>query len=191
MLARLLISIRTGLLFIVLITGLTTAFTGVVLADEPAAADAAHIPTRLVISTINLDTTVVPVGWKPVVINGQTYGQWETADDLVGWHNLSARLDEGGNTVLAGHSDVYARVFQHLKNVNIGDTIVVFAGEQAHNYIVTDMILVQERGVSLQQRIDNAKLIAATGDERLTLITCAQPGATHRLIVIARPIPAG
>jgi LPXTG-site transpeptidase (sortase) family protein len=188
MLARLLTSIRTGTLFIILMTGLTIAFTGVVLADEPAATDASRIPTRLVISTINLDTPVIPVGWKPVVINGQTYGQWETADDQVGWHNLSARLDEVGNTVLAGHSDVHAKVFQNLKNVNIGDTIVVFAGEQANNYIIIEKFLVQEKGVSLQQRIDNAKWIAATDDERLTLITCAQPGATHRLVVIARPI---
>ena len=130
---------------------------------------------------------MIPVDRKVVVINGRPYKQWDTADNEVGWHNLSARPGQAGNTVLAGHSDVYAQVFRNLEAVKVGDEVIVRSGEQAYRYIVTARLLVQERGVSLQQRIKNARLIAPTDDERVTLITCANPGATHRLVVIALP----
>ena len=58
-----------------------------------------------------------------------------------------------------------------------------------YRYIITQKFLVREVGVPLETRIKNAQLIAPTQDERLTLVTCSQPGATHRLIVIARPAP--
>lgn len=157
------------------------------IAGEPASA--ADIPARLVIASIGLDSEIVPVGWQPVRVNGQTYGQWLAADNQVGWHNLSARLGRPGNTVLSGHSDVYARIFRDLWQVDIGDEITIFtaAAAQPHRYRITQKFLVREKGVSLETRIKNAQLIAPTPDERLTLITCARPGATHRLIVIARP----
>ena len=174
---------------IVFVVSLQLVFTGTALADEPARVDPG-VPSRLVISSIGLDSNIIPVGWEPIVVDGKTYGQWETAVDLVGWHNLSARLGSVGNTVLAGHSDVHAQIFKHLEEVNLNDVIIVFSGEQAHQYLVSEKFLVREKGASLEERIDNARWIAATEDERLTLVTCALSGATHRLIVIARPIPA-
>lgn len=174
---------------IVLIVGLFLAFPGIALADEPALVEPG-VPSRLVISSIGLDSAIIPVGWKPVIVDGKTYGQWETATNLVGWHNLSARLGNVGNTVLAGHSDVYAQIFRRLEEVNLNDVIVVFSGEQAHQYLVSEKFLVREKGAPLEERINNARWISTTEDERLTLITCALPGATHRLIIIARPVPA-
>jgi sortase A len=176
-------------ILIVLVVGLFLTFTGIALADEPALVEPG-VPSRLVISSIDLDSHIIPVGWKPVVVDGKTYGQWETAVDLVGWHNLSARLGSVGNTVLAGHSDVHAQVFKRLEEVNLNDVIVVFSGEQAHQYLISEKFLVKEKGASLEERINNARWITTTEDERLTLITCALPGATHRLIIIAQPVPA-
>jgi LPXTG-site transpeptidase (sortase) family protein len=144
-------------------------------------------PTRLIIPTIGLDSLVVPVGQTPVLIGGTTYGQWDTADDLVGWHNQSAKLGQMGNTVLNGHSDVAAAVFRDLAYVNTGDEIAVFSGNRDHHFVVTHKFLVREGDVSLEERIQNARWVASTHDERLTLITCANPGATHRLILIAQP----
>lgn len=152
----------------------------------PVTADATStIPTRLIIPGINLDSAVVPVGWKKVVVNGQTYGQWEVDNNLVGWHNLSAPLGQTGNSVFNGHSNLYAQVFDDLGKVAMDDRIFAFAGDQVYSYVVAAKFLVQEKGVSIEKRLENAKLILPTLDERLTLITCAQPGATHRLIVIA------
>ena len=153
-----------------------------------AAAPINTTPTRLVIPSITLDNSIAPVGIEPIEINGQMYGIWQVRDDEIGWHSLSADLGYAGNTVLSGHSDIKARVFRDLEQVRIGDEIVAFAGEHSYHYMVTHKLLVQEKGVSLETRIKNAQWIAPTEDERLTLVTCAQPGATHRLIVIARPI---
>ncbi|HXV97594.1 MAG TPA: sortase [Anaerolineae bacterium] len=145
------------------------------------------IPTRLLIPDIALDSAVVPVGWKRVEVDGKIYGQWKVEDNLVGWHNLSARLGQIGNSVLNGHSNVYARVFRNLGQVEIGDMIIVFSNNQTYYYTIAQKVLVQEKGVSTEKRLENAKFIQPTEDERLTLITCARPGATHRLIVIAYP----
>ncbi len=144
-------------------------------------------PTRLVIPAISLDSGIVPVGQTPVVINGVAYGQWNTADNRVGWHDRSAKLGSAGNTVLNGHSDVNAAVFRSLRFVEIGDEITVLSGDQDYHYRVTHKFLVQERDVPLEERIKNAVWVAPTQDDRLTLITCANLGATHRLILIAQP----
>lgn len=149
----------------------------------------AGMPTHLVIPVIALDSEIAAVDQTPVVINGVTYGQWNTADNLVGWHNQSAKLGQVGNTVLNGHSDVNAAVFRSLGYVRIGDEITVFSGAQDYRYVVTQRFLVREGNVSLEERIENAEWIDSTQDERLTLITCANPGASHRLILIARPLP--
>lgn len=168
---------------------LACIFTSLALASEPAAVPQT-MPIRLIIPTIALDSVIIPVGYKLIQVEGETYGIWETADNEVGWHNLSAPLGQVGNTVLAGHSDVKARVFRNLADVEPGDEIFALAGhsDKAFRYVVTEKLLVQEKGVLVETRVKNAQLIAPTDDERLTLITCAYPGATHRLIVIARPL---
>jgi sortase A len=137
-----------------------------------------------------LDSPIVPVKPKPVIVEDKTYQTWEVADNEVGWHTLSAPPGQVGNTVLAGHSNLKARVFRHLHRINIGDEITVFAGERAYRYIVTQKFQVQEAGMPPEVRRQNGQWIAPTEDERLTLVTCIRPGATHRLIVVARPVQA-
>jgi LPXTG-site transpeptidase (sortase) family protein len=144
-------------------------------------------PSRLVIPAISLDSGIAPVGRSPVVISGVAYGQWNTSDNQVGWHDRSARLGSSGNTVLNGHSDVNAAVFRNLRFVEIGDKITVLSRDQDYHYRVTHKFLVQEKDVPLEERIRNAVWVGPTQDNRLTLITCANPGATHRLILIAQP----
>jgi LPXTG-site transpeptidase (sortase) family protein len=160
-------------------------------ASEPDLSDSSDLargaPTRLVISAIRLDAEIVPVRWKQVVAGGKIYRQWEVSDDFVGWHYLSARLNEVGNMVFSGHSNIHAQVFRDLSNVEIGDEITVFSSERTYLYVITDKFLVQERGVSIARRLENGQWIAPTQDKRLTLITCAESEATHRLIVVARP----
>jgi len=165
-------------------------FSPIARASEPAST--AIVPTRLIIPSIRLDSPIVPVELHTFVMNGTTYGKWEVAKNEIGWHNLTAQLGQPGNTVLAGHSDINARIFAHLRYVNVGDEIIAFSAthRQAYRYVVTQKILVQEVGVSLETRIQNARWIYPTRDERLTLITCARPGATHRLIVVAKPVQA-
>ncbi len=186
MLRNHLLQLRPAICLVGLVFSFIFFQAAIVLADE--AAKPTSIPTRLIIPAISLDEAVVPVGLKEVKIEGKTYYQWLTDDNLVGWHNLSAPLGQAGNSVLNGHSDIYAKVFQDLPKVEIGDELIVRSGNQVYRYVVTKKLLVQEKGVSLAKRIENAKLIMPTQDERLALITCAQPGATHRLIITAQRV---
>lgn len=172
-------------LFVLVSCSLFYLSSGTASAETPPPTE---IPTRLVIPGIDLDSQITPVGRKAVVVEGKVYRQWDTSDDLVGWHNLSARLGQIGNTVLAGHSDIFAEVFRNLKDINLGDLVIAFAENEPHYYVVTDKILVQEKDVPIEQRLLNAKWITATEDERLTMVTCALPGSTHRLIIVARPL---
>ena len=174
----------------ILALGLVPLFVVGVMAGSPTATTA--IPTRIIIPSITLDSSVVPVEQKSTVIDNKTYKTWQVADNEVGWNNLSAPLGQIGNTVLTGHSDIKAKVFQNLKDVQIGDEIYVTANgggaDQAYRYVVTQKLFVQEKGVPIAVRLNNARWINPTQDERLTLITCARPGATHRLIVVAQPM---
>lgn len=149
-----------------------------------------NIPTRLSIPSIKLDSKIRPVGVTAVMIKGQLYGEWEVAQNEVGWHNPSSYVGEAGNMVLAGHSNIYAQVFRNLEDIAIGDEIIVYTDEQPHYYSVSTKIEVQESNVPIEVRRKNGRWIAETDDERLTLVTCIKPGATHRLIVVARPLTA-
>ena len=159
---------------------------GTALAEGPASKPSA-IPMRLIIPAIAVDSEIETVGSHIVDINGRKYRQWDTSDNLVGWHNRSAPLGHRGNTVLAGHSDIFSMVFQNLGQLEPGQTVYVATGETIHRYIITEVLEVQEAGVSLAQRVANGRLISTTDDERLTLITCSRPGSTHRMVVVAHP----
>ncbi len=164
---------------------LAFVLANVALADEPELPTGS--PTRLVIPSIALDREVFSVGWTQIDVNGVAVERWDTLDNDVAWHNTTAKLGQAGNTVLNGHSNAYGRVFQDLADVEVGDEIVAFSGEQAYHYVVAEKILVREKGASYTQRVKNARFILPTDDERLTLVTCAGRGAADRLIVIARP----
>ena len=179
--------LRMALIFVI-----SFLFSGqaVVRADGPAGEGQYAIPVRLNIPTIELDSEVVTVGSKIVVVDGRKYRQWDTSNTLVGWQKGSATLGQPGNTVLTGHSDIYTQIFRDLNQVQIGDEIIVSTDHEIYRYRVTRVMEVQESGVSMAQRVENGKWIAPTDDERLTLITCSRSGASHRLIVVAYPIPA-
>lgn len=144
-------------------------------------------PTRMTIPTLGLQQEIQSVGVIPIVVDGNTYYTWDVLDNHVGWHNRSAQLGQVGNTVLSGHSDIKGQVFRDLHQVQIGDEIIVDSAGQSHHYLVTQKLLVQEKGASIETRMKNAQWISPSDDERLTLVTCAGPGATHRLLVIAYP----
>jgi LPXTG-site transpeptidase (sortase) family protein len=93
-----------------------------------------------------------------------------------------------GNTYLFAHStdnfwDVgrYNAAFYLLKDLKIGDDIVVFSQNIRHNYLVTKSSIIDPSEVSY---ITSAQ----TGKEQLILQTCWPPGTTwQRLMVFAEP----
>lgn len=146
-----------------------------------------RIPDRLVIPAIGLDAPIVASTLQEVMSWGQRYQQW-LAPDLraAGWHTSSATLDLPGNTVLNGHHNIHGRVFEHLIDLAVGDLVLVYAGPRAYAYRVRLITIVPERWQPLAVRLDNARWIQPSQDERLTLVTCwPATSNTHRLIVVA------
>ncbi len=154
-------------------------------APAPAAGAA---PTHLKIESVGIDAEVISVGWQVVEQGGQQYSIWQVADYAVGWHKTTAPLGQPGNTVMAGHHNVQGEVFRDLVNVEVGDKVLVQAGDKTYQYVVELKTIVKEKGEPLEARRRNAQWIAPTDDERLTFVTCwPYTNNTHRVIVVAKP----
>jgi sortase A len=130
------------------------------------------------------------VGLQELILSGQKVTTWAVpAYFAAGWHNASALPGYGGNVVLNGHQSIYGGVFHNLTDLSDNDEIVLYAGDKAFRYYVTERHLLAEEGQPLAVRIQNAKWIMPTAAERLTLVTCAPDAqSTHRLIVVALPL---
>jgi sortase A len=156
----------------------------------PTTDPASLLPSRLVISAINLDTHVIQVGWETQEVNGQLVSSWIVPNEYAaGWHMTSALPGQPGNTVLNGHHNIYGEVFRDLEDLNPGDEIILYSGETPHYYTVTERHILKEKYEAAEIRQQNAQFIMPTDDERLTLVTCwPYTNNTHRLIIVARPV---
>jgi len=123
-------------------------------------------PTRLVIPSINVDVNVV---------EGD---DWEQLKKGAGHHIGSANPGERGNTFISGHNDVYGEVFRYLEDVQVGDEVIVYAGDQPYRYIVRVPPRVVEP--------DDVSVMYPTSKAIVTLLTCYPYMIdTHRIVVIA------
>ncbi len=150
------------------------------------------IPDRITIPALEVDAPVQEVGWRRVVLGREIVGQWDTPQGYAaGWHNTSAPLGVPGNTVLNGHHNTQGKVFGGLIDLQPGDTIILWSGGQPFRYAVTQIMTLQERWRTTDERLENARWIQPSTDERVTLVTCwPRSGNSHRLIVVAAPAPA-
>ena len=147
-------------------------------------------PRRLEIPSLNVDVAIQRVGLVPISSGGKQFFQWAVPSGYeVGWHESSAPLGSPGNTVLNGHNNIYGEVFRDLIDLAVGEELVIHDAEGAHAYRVEQLELLEENGQPLSVRLENARWIEPTSDERVTLVSC-WPYATntHRLIVVARPV---
>jgi LPXTG-site transpeptidase (sortase) family protein len=149
-----------------------------------------EVPDRVVINTIGLDATVIPVEFEQLEFEGELYEQWLAPDyRAVGWHHTSVGLGVPGNTVLNGHHNIYGEVFRDLYQVKVGDQIQVFSNDQEFDYVVVYTAILPERNQPLDVRLANAEWIQPTEDERLTVITCwPYESNTHRVVLVAVPV---
>lgn len=122
-------------------------------------------PTRIVIPGIEVDA---------LVVEGDT---WEQLKLGVGHHLNTADPGERGNMVLSAHNDIYGETFRHLDDLELGDEVIVYAGEQPYRYIVRAKQIVEPTEVSV---------LASTTKPVTTLISCYPYMVdTHRIVVIA------
>jgi sortase A len=143
-----------------------------------------------VIASIGLDAPVVPAEITFVKVSGRQYKQWLAPERYTaGWHPDSALLGEAGNTVLNGHHNVAGAVFGRLVDVEIGDVIQVYSSQSIFTYQITNKMILKEKYEQIDVRMENARWILPSRDERLTLITCwPRESNTHRLIIVAKPL---
>jgi len=149
-------------------------------------------PTRLRIPALGLESPVVPTGWETVEIDGVEQAVWDVPNwRAAGWHNTSAKLGVPGNTVLNGHNTTEGEIFRDLYTLEIGALILVEGDDgETYAYGVGEIYILPEAGQPLEVRIENARYIQTTEDERLTLVTCHPYGSlANRLLIIAYPAP--
>ena len=122
-------------------------------------------PTRIVIPAIGVDA---------LVVEGDS---WEQLKLGVGHHLNTANPGERGNMALSAHDDIYGEIFRHLDKLELGDEVIVYAGEQPYRYIVKAKQIVEPTEVSV---------LAPTTKPVATLISCYPYMVdSHRIVVIA------
>jgi LPXTG-site transpeptidase (sortase) family protein len=161
-------------------------------ADAATSGAAPSTITRLVIPAIGVDRQVVAVGWTTEDIDGQAVAVWDVDRSRVGHHQGSRNPGGGGTIVLSGHSGGKAYPFNELFYLKPGDQIDVWSVGQLHQYTVAEQHLVDEVGQPLDTRLENARFIAPTDEEVVTLVACwpltGPTKFTQRVIIRATPI---
>ena len=162
-----------------------------VLTATPTVAFSGTAPVSLSIPSIDLDAPVVPIGWKLETVQGQSQAVWDVPDThAAGWHDTSMLIGMPGNTVLNGHNTSNGEVFRDLYKVEIGARIFVDGKDgEVYVYRVQGKYILREAGQPLSVRLENARYIQETPDERITLVTCHPYGSlAKRLVLIAYPV---
>lgn len=147
-------------------------------------------PERIVIPKIELDAPVIPAIMKRLRLEDDIFEQWLAPDEFaVGWHYNTALLGQPGNTVLNGHHNISGMVFKDLHLLVPGDIIELYGKSQKFSYMVVNVMILPEKGQDFSVRLENARWLMPSEDERVTLITCwPATSNTHRLIIVARPL---
>ncbi len=151
---------------------------------------AEQAPTRIVAPAIDLDASVVEMGWEMIDQDGALVSEWIVPEKAAGWHLNSSLPGHNENVVLSGHHNIAGKVFRYVVDLDPGDEITLYVNETPYVYLVTEKYILKESGMPLRVRQKNAQWIMPSGDERLTLVTCwpyEWPGNSHRVIVVARP----
>lgn len=122
-------------------------------------------PTRIVIPAIEVDA---------LVVEGDTPEQLKLG---VGHYLNGIDPGERGNMVLSAHNDIYGEIFRHLSKLELGDEVIVYAGERPYRYIVKAKQIVDE---------DEVSVLASTTKPVATLVSCYPYMVdTHRIIIVA------
>lgn len=150
---------------------------------EPTSTPKPLPPTRIVIPKIGVDAPVVAAHFDTET------SSWEVPDfRAAGWHEGSATLETGKNTVLNGHNTTKGEIFRDLYQLEEGDQIILYSEQYGKIYKVQDVHILLEYGQTDEVRQKNARFLGDFENERLTLVTCHPYGSLrNRLVVVAFP----
>ena len=140
----------------------------------------ANIPDRIIIPEINLDAPIKIAQAVTTTLDDQEYIQYLVPEEYaVGFHENSAVLGQIGNTVLSGHHNAYGEVFGNIHKLEVGDIINLYSKDVLHQYVVASTMILPEKDEPLDVRLENARWILPSDDERVTLVTCWPFAALH------------
>ena len=145
------------------------------------------IPEKIVIPAIDLDAPIKIAKKEYIEIDKETFVQFTVPEEFAaGWYEDSAGLGEIGNIVISGHHNSFGEVFGKLDQLKAGDLIQLSRQGKYFDYIVIDRMILPEKNQPIEKRIENARWILPSDDERVTLVTCWPHWSnTHRLIIVA------
>jgi LPXTG-site transpeptidase (sortase) family protein len=148
-----------------------------------------NIPDRIIIPVIELDAPVVLADAIEVNVDGTDSVQFLVPEDFsAGWHDNSTPLGEIGNTVISGHHNAYGKVFENLVDLENGDEVILVSGDEEFTYKIARKLILREKDQPLSVRLENARWMLPSDDERITLITCWPKNSnSHRLVLVAIP----
>ncbi len=144
-----------------------------------------NLPVKLEITTLDVATDVIAVGWR----TSAEGVQWDSPKNAAGFVINSAAPGNVGNTVIYGHNNIEGEVFKNLSDVEAGDEIKLTAEDgTVYLYEVEEVVRFQEQGITADQRLEHLSYFDPTQDQRLTLLTCwPYTGNSHRVAVVAKP----
>ncbi len=121
--------------------------------------------------------TIESLGLRVPVYNGTDES---TLDRGLGRIRGMARMDEQGHLGISGHRDGF---FRALKDLKVGDQILLESTTQTETFVVEDFRIVDK---------NDASVLREPQDYQLTLVTCYPfyhvGNAPQRYIVSARPV---
>jgi LPXTG-site transpeptidase (sortase) family protein len=137
------------------------------------------------IPVIELDA---PVGSSIAVDDTEAVQYLVPEEFAAGWHDNSAALGVIGNTVISGHHNAYGKVFENLEDLENGDEVILMSGDEEFTYKIARKLILREKDQPLAIRLENARWMLPSDDERITLITCWPKNSnSHRLVLVAVP----
>lgn len=121
------------------------------------------IPTRIQIPAINVDANVKPYGLDES-------GAMAVPEDgeTVAWFEPGTKPGAKGNAVLAAHVDDYTgpAIFFYLKDLEVGDEIIVEDGDQTLTFVVTGKEAYPYNEAPIRT------IFGPANNQQLNLITC-------------------
>jgi len=156
-------------------------------AQELGLPEWATVDYWLSIPRLELEAPVMALDPRSHDEDGQAIRRMPVPDAyLVGYDAESAEPGFGGNTIMTGHNNLWGAVFKYLDELEVGDEIAVWSQYGVFTYHVSEVAILPEADQPYEVRLDNARYLQPTVEDRLTLVTCwPRNGSSHRLVIVA------
>lgn len=150
----------------------------------------ATLPVSLTIPEIDLDVSIVPMGWIVVEKEGERVSEWDLPEGAAGWHLNSELAGTGGNVVISGRQAGEGAVFAPLA---LGEVV---AGQEIRLLDAEGRLFVYEvsevskpipiAGATAAEKEQAAAYLDKTDRAILTLVSgWPEYTTTHRVFVVA------